>query len=116
RKSIKLVTLVTTIVTLMLELHEDAPRLHRVLVEEVPHPPVVLERLRAMEETQTAALASLFSELLPLKDPQLSARVVIGLLEALTHRWVLSETGAPLPRAQVQTELERLILAYLRAG
>lgn len=116
REALGLEALVTTIVTLMLELHAEAPRLHRVLVEEVPHPPAVLERLRAMEEAQTVALASLFSELLPLKDPQLSARVTIGLLEALTHRWILSETGAPLPRAQLQTELERLILAYLRAG
>lgn len=108
--------LVRAIVAAMIELHVAAPRLHRVLFEEVPHPPAVRRRVRAMEDAHARALAALLPRLVPLRTPALTARVVVELLEALTHRWVVTADAAPLPREQMQAELERLVLAYVRAG
>ncbi|HRC58257.1 MAG TPA: hypothetical protein PKU97_20175 [Kofleriaceae bacterium] len=42
--------------------------------------------------------------------------MIVELLEALTHRWILSPGAEPLPRERMQAELEHLVLAYLRAS
>lgn len=107
---------VQEIVGAMLELHATAPRLHRVLFEEVPHPPAVRARVRALEDGQARALAALLPRVAPVKDAATTARVIVELLEALTHRWILSPGAEPLPRERMQAELERLVLAYLRAS
>ncbi|MFO7179765.1 MAG: hypothetical protein DIU78_013790 [Pseudomonadota bacterium] len=107
---------VRAIVHTMLDLHAASPRLHRVLFEEVPHPPAVRARIRALETEQAAALSALLSTLTPVEDPAVTARVIVELLEALTHRWIITPGAEPLPRDRMQTELERLVLAYVRAG
>jgi AcrR family transcriptional regulator len=108
--------LVRAIVAAMLDLHAASPRLHRVLFEEVPHRPAVRARVRAMEDAQATALAALLPRLARVEDPAITARVIVELLEALTHRWVLTPASEPLPRARMQAELERLVLAYIRAS
>jgi AcrR family transcriptional regulator len=108
--------LVRAIVSAMLDLHAATPRLHRVLFEEVPHGPAVRDRIRALEDAQAVALASLLPTLAPVKDPEVTARVIVELLEALTHRWVITPAAEPLPRERMQAELERLVLAYVGAA
>lgn len=108
--------LVRAMVSAMIDLHAAAPRLHRVVFEEVPHPPAVRARVRAMEEAHVAALTALLPTLTPLEEPAVSARVIVELLEALTHRWISTPSAEPLPRERMQAELERLVLAYLHAG
>nr|PZN14246.1 MAG: hypothetical protein DIU78_26525 [Pseudomonadota bacterium] len=73
-------------------------------------------RIRALETEQAAALSALLSTLTPVEDPAVTARVIVELLEALTHRWIITPGAEPLPRDRMQTELERLVLAYVRAG
>lgn len=107
---------VRAIVAAMIELHAASPRLHRLLFEEVPRSAAVSRRVLAMEEAYTQTLATLLPKLTPLANPEISARVVVELLEALTHRWIATANGGPLPRSQMQHELERLVLAYLRAA
>ena len=110
-------SLIREIVTLMIELHGAAPQLHRVLFEEVPHHKDLLDRVRAMEDAQTGALAHQLASLLPLREPEVTARVIVELLEALTHRWVVAPGATePLPRPRMQRELERLVLAYVRSS
>lgn len=106
---------VSLIVSAMIELHAAGPRLHRVLFEEVPQSPALRQRVRLMEESHAKALATLLPRFVTLTEPETTARVVVELLEALTHRWIVGSNGGPLPRARMQAELERLILAYLRA-
>lgn len=120
--------LVRAMVTAMLDLHAAAPRLHRVLFEEVPHRPAVRARVLAMEDAQARALAAILPRVARVTDPAVTARVVVELLEALTHRWVVTAQAGPsaardrgpaaepLPRDRMQAELERLVLAYIRAA
>jgi len=114
--ALTLEAVVHAIVTAMIELHAAAPRLHRVLFEEVPHGPAVRRRVRAMEDAHARTLAALLPRLAPVRDPEVTARVIVELLEALTHRWVVTADAELLPRARMQAELERLVLAYVRAG
>lgn len=107
---------VRAIVLAMLDLHAAAPRLHRVLFEEAPHGAAVRARVRALEDRHTRALAAALPLLAPVDDPEVTARVIVELLEALTHRWIAAADAEPLPRERMQAELERLVLAYVRAS
>jgi AcrR family transcriptional regulator len=107
--------LVKAMVSAMIELHAENPRLHRVLFEEVPLGLAIRRRVRAMEDHHARALAAVLPRLTQLAEPELRARVTVELLETLTHRWVVTAKAEPLPRETMQAELERLVLAYLRA-
>ncbi len=101
----------------MVELHEDDPRLHRALTEEVPHPPETRARIRAIEQRMVDTLAALFAAHpgIAAGDPALAARMVTGLLESATHRWATDRTGEPIARDVLIEELARMIAAYLTA-
>lgn len=107
---------VRAMVSAMLDLHVAAPRLHRVLFEEAPSPPAIRARVRRLEDAQSLALSSILRRLAPAPDVEITARVVVELLESLTHRWILSPSAEPISRQRMQAELERLVLAYVRAG
>ena len=110
--------LAEAIVAVMLELHEDAPRLHRALAEEVPHPPATRARLRELEEAQVDALAAVLGRMPDVRapDPRLAARIVADVLEAAVHRWACDPSGTPVSRADLERELVRLVSAYLERG
>jgi hypothetical protein len=88
-----------------------------VLTEEVPHPAEVRDRIAALEERMIEALSALFAHhpAIRVRDPDLAARMVAGLLEAATHRWATDARGAPIDRATLVDELARMIAAYLAA-
>jgi hypothetical protein len=99
----------------MIGLHAEAPRLHRVLFEEVPHGPAVRRRVRALEERSASALAAALAVIpgVVVRDRVVAARLVVDMLEALTHRWVTDATQATLPPRRLADELVRMIVAYL---
>lgn len=99
----------------MVELHADAPALHRVLFEEVPHSAAMRARIRGLEEQLVDGLAALFmvAPAVRARDPRLAARLLADLLEAATHRWATDRAGAPVPREALTSELVRLVTAYL---
>lgn len=107
--------LASAMVRTMIELHEDAPRLHRVLFEEVPHPPALRARVRALEDAQVEALAALLAAMPDVRapDPQVAARIVADVLEAAVHRWACDRAGDPVSRERLERELVRLVSAYL---
>lgn len=106
------------LVDTMVELHAASPRLHRVLFEEVPHTPAVRRRVRALEDRAATGLAAALRVIpeVRVRDPAIAARLVVDLLEALTHRWIVDATAGPLPATRLADELVTVIVAYLRAG
>lgn len=101
----------------MVELHEDDPRLHRALTEEVPLPAETRARIRALEEQMVERLAILFAAhpQIATREPLLTARMVVVLLEAATHRWATDRSGEPIARDVLVRELANMIGAYLVA-
>jgi AcrR family transcriptional regulator len=106
---------VRTIIAAMFEAHAVEPRLHKVLIEEVPRIGR-LENVRAVErEVETLVAALLESrkrELRKTANVETMALLLVTVVEAATHAAVLAE----LPPARAQTvadELTDLVLRYL---
>ncbi len=101
--------------SVMVELHEEDPRLHRVLTEEVPLTAEARARIRSIEERMVDLLAAGIAAdaRITAKDPHLAARMVVGLLEGATHRWATDRQGTPIPRDALVEELATMIAAYL---
>jgi AcrR family transcriptional regulator len=102
------------VVAAMVALHDRTPRLHRVLFEETPLPKLVRSELQSAERALLGVLASSLesAEEIECRDPRLTARILLGAIEGLTHSLVLhplegANTGA------VAKEITRLIRAYL---
>ena len=101
------------VVRLMVEAHAVDPKLHKVLVEQVPrvgklHKVEGLER--EMVELMRAYLESRRAEL-DIEDLDLSAYIVVGMIESLTHAAVLTRPellGEPFIR-----EVTRAVVRYL---
>lgn len=101
------------VVRLMVEAHAVDPKLHKVLVEQVPrvgklHKVEGLER--EMIELTRAYLTSRRAEL-DVEDLDLSAYIVVGMIETLTHAAVLTRPellGEPFIR-----EVTRAVVRYL---
>jgi AcrR family transcriptional regulator len=80
------------LVEAMVALHRDRPALHRVLFEEAPRPPALRRRLEAVERAATSAVADYLrarGREIQLRDPALAARMVVQVVETVTHELVL---------------------------
>ena len=78
------------LVEAMVALHRERPALHRVLFEEAPRPPALRRRLEALEGAATAAIAAYLRAREDVdRDPQLAARMVVQVVETVTHELVL---------------------------
>ncbi len=104
------------IVHAMVALHALAAGLHRVLFEETQLPPALRAELDELEDrlidlTADALAADAYSR--PV-DLRLSARVVIGAIEGLTHHLVLRPPPGVAPEA-IATEITVLVRAYIQA-
>ena len=81
------------LVDAMVALHRERPALHRVLFEEAPRPPVLRRRLSALQAASTAGVADYLracgDQLAPERDPALAARMVVQLIETVTHDLVI---------------------------
>ena len=101
------------VVRLMVEAHAVDPRLHKVLVEQVPrvgklHKVEGLER--EMIELTRVYLESKRAEL-DVEDLDLSAYIVVGMIESLTHAAVLTRPEL-LGEAFIR-EVTRAVVRYL---
>ena len=101
------------VVRLMVEAHSVDPKLHKVLVEQVPR----IGRLdrvegveREMIELTRAYLESRRAEL-DVNDVELSAYIVVGMVESLTHAAVL--TRPDLLGERFVREVTRAVVRYL---
>lgn len=117
-RTLSLRALATRMAETMVALHEDEPRLHRVLSEEIPQTAAARARVHALEAKMTTVLAAVFAAHphVRVRDPEVAARLVVVTLEAATHRWATGGDETPLPREVLVEELATLIEAYLRAA
>lgn len=108
---------VAALVDGMMHVHAAEPRLHRVLSSQVPQTRANTARAEALEARLTVALAAVLGRARALapREARLTAQICVHAVEALVHRWILDEAGAPAPRATLARELERMILGYLAA-
>lgn len=72
-------------ITSLLEFHQREPELHRILVEEVPHPAELREQLDDIEEELVEAVEALSDR----KALGAGAWLVVHAIETLTHHWAL---------------------------
>jgi AcrR family transcriptional regulator len=109
-----LAELVSELVAALLRQHRRSPELHRVLFEEMPHPPgadacvlrledALAHRLRSALEADPACRAV---------DPDLAAHLVVQTAEALAHRFVLHGIHG-MPEARFAEEVAALLMRYL---
>jgi AcrR family transcriptional regulator len=104
------------VVSAMVAMHAVAPMLHRCLFEETRLPRTVRDELEALED----ALVDLTADALaagPVDaqgDARLAARIVVNVIESLTHRLVL-RPHADAGSEDVAREITLLVRAYLRA-
>jgi AcrR family transcriptional regulator len=113
--------LLRALVAALLRQHRRSPELHRVLFEEMPHPPgadaCVLRSEEAIAHALRGALQA--DPACRARDPDLAAHLVVQTAEALAHRFVLHGIHG-LPEAVFADEVSRLLLRYLgeegRAG
>ncbi len=98
----------------MFAAHQVDPRLHKVLIEEVPRIGR-LENLRGVEK-ETASLVAALLEAWKTELRRTSVEsmtfLLVNVVEAVTHAAVLSEL-APARAQSVAEELTDLVLRYL---
>jgi AcrR family transcriptional regulator len=106
---------VRTIITAMFEAHAVDPRLHKVLIEEVPRVGR-LENLQGLEREVEVLVEALLedrrSELRRTTNVQTMALLLVTVVEAATHAAVLAELEPSRSRA-VADELTDMVLRYL---
>jgi len=105
---------VRTMIQSMFDAHAVDPRLHKVLIEQVPRIGK-LERVVGLErEVEVMVLALLQARRSELRPANLDAAafVLCTVVEAVTHGAVLAELD-PARRAEVSGELTDMVLRYL---
>jgi AcrR family transcriptional regulator len=102
----------------IVDFHKHDPQLHRVLSSEVPHTRALRARVTALEDRIIERMTLLFRLHPETRATDLSvvARVCVQVVDALTHRWIVDGSGAPVAAQRLSQELVRLLAAYLRAG
>ncbi|HLK39690.1 MAG TPA: TetR/AcrR family transcriptional regulator [Polyangiaceae bacterium] len=107
---------VRTMIQAMFDAHAVDPKLHKVLIEEVPRVGR-LERLTDVERQVQGLVAAFIDARRDLRKAPAHAIafVLVHAVEAVTHAAVVDEL--PAPRAQeVAEELTHLVLRYLSPG
>lgn len=107
----------TRLVGAMAELHRHRPGLHRVLFEEAPRPPGLQARLEELERAGAEAVAAYLraSDEVATRDPELAARMVVTVVEAVTHKLVIHPDDEHGPERYV-AETVAMLEAYLLRG
>jgi AcrR family transcriptional regulator len=104
------------VVKAMVSLHASAPRLHRVLFEETPLPSSLRSELHAMEDALAGVVSAslrMVSERRGDRDLDLAARVLIAIVEGLTHQLILRPPKNASPDI-IAAEITTLVGLYLR--
>jgi AcrR family transcriptional regulator len=98
----------------MVALHRKRPALHRVLVEEAPRPPQLRARFDALFEAASQAVAEYLRKCpeVSVGDPCLAARMVVQIVESITHSLVIHPAAGATPDSLVD-ETVQLLCRYL---
>jgi AcrR family transcriptional regulator len=100
-------------VRVVIDLHREDPRLHRVLFEEAPRPPELLATLHEAERQITALAKDLLAAepQVRVRDRSMAARLVVGAVESLVHRFISS--GSLDDTDRFEDELISMLMCYL---
>ncbi len=95
-------------------IHRHDPALHRVLFEEAPHAPDVVDELRRFEAETVAAVELLLADdpEVCVKDHRMAAYITVSAIESITHHYV-SAYGESADWGAFTNELVRLVVGYL---
>ena len=93
--------------------HRDDPALHRVLFEEAPRPPELLEFLHTAERQAIAAAEALLAAdpRVTVDDVPMAARLVVTAIESMVHRFTAD--GHPGDVDRFEDELVAMLVRYL---
>lgn len=105
----------TQLVHLFIESHQTNPKLHRVLLEQVPKVGALqkLEELNRLYERLLIAYLELHREDLEVKDLSVAAYVIVQAVEALCHHAVL-ERHELLSNGKLEQQIVRLVIGYVK--
>ena len=93
--------------------HREDPALHRALSSEAPVSEAVRARVAALDAQIVRLIETGLQD--SCVDPKLSAALMVAAADALAHRWIVEEDGAPLPAERLSAELKKMFSAYLRS-
>ncbi|MBL8933012.1 MAG: TetR family transcriptional regulator [Archangium sp.] len=106
---------VKTLVRAMLDVHRVEPKLHRVLMEQVPRIGALkaLHAQHAAYEPLVVSWIESHHDQLDVPDAKMATWLLIGAVDGVLQR-VFLDRPSSLDEDQLATELERLIVSYLR--
>lgn len=113
----RLEPLVREFVRVAIDAHRDDRDLHRVLFEESPRPPALLERVHDMEASAVTILSALLADHpeVHVQDTGMASWIALATVESLTHRYMASRVDVGDLEA-FEDEVVSLVSAYLRGG
>ena len=99
----------------LIELHRNHPRLHRLLVVEARMPADQLDRLSRQEDELAAEVAVLLQAHpdITVRDPGLSAWLLIHAAEGLIHDYVVHPPPGEVAEEAFVEEMVRMLRGYL---
>jgi hypothetical protein len=95
-------------------LHEDDPRLHRVLSSEVPLSAAVRDRAARLRLGFIDFVARSLQG--RVAQPRLSAQLIVDATDAAVHRWWVEDDGRLAQPQILAGELARMLGAYLETA
>lgn len=115
------VAILRDLVSAIIRLHTRAPRLHRVLFEEITWPPDMTAQLNQLEEMLAVQLGYLLGRYggVTHPSPERAAHLVILTVESLAHRFILvtpSSSGPLCSEEAFTDEVVELLRRYLFAS
>ena len=94
-----------------ISVHQDDPRLHRVLSGEVPLSKAQRQRIDSLRSQVVSLVTIALEGQVP--RPGIKANLIVDTADALAHRWLVDEVGVPASPDVMQTELERMLSLYV---
>ncbi|ADD40527.1 TetR/AcrR family transcriptional regulator [Stackebrandtia nassauensis] len=103
------------VIAAVIDGHAANPRLHKVLFDEAPRTPELLDRLRAAESAIAATIAERLrgDGRFDVEDPDEAADLVVATVESLTHHFVARDPDG-FDAATTQQRISELLTRHLR--
>jgi AcrR family transcriptional regulator len=104
---------VEAVVSGFVHLHQEDPRLHRVLSSEVPLSFEQQRRVAGLRSQIVGGVAVALSK--HGCDNEIKATLLVDTADALTHKWFIDKAGLPAPAEVMAKELSKMLKGYLSA-
>ncbi|MGW8374868.1 TetR/AcrR family transcriptional regulator [Streptomyces sp. ODS28] len=107
---------VRTLIRTAVENHLEDPRLLRIMAEQAPRSPELVERVAQQEQARTAYVRELIGRYPEVRvaDPAVAARLVVATVQFTVHSLIAAPD--PVDVAAFENELVSMITRYLTGG